>query len=440
MRIIFLIVGDFLVLYLSLFAALVVRYGGNFYERFVSEHFVPFSIIFVIWLIVFYVSGLYDSRRLRNNMDFLKTLWLAIGVNAVMAMLFFYLIPYFVITPKTNLFVFIIIFAALEITWRRSFNKFTAQFQAKTKLAIVGSGQAVEEISAFVKENSQLGYELALWLKNKEDFSPLKEIIDWEKLVIKNKIDLIVIPRYFKNEPEAAKIFYRLLTLGVNVVDLPTFYEIIFQKIPLEEVNEEWFLDEIVEKEKFYDNLKRGIELIVAFVLGVLLLPVEILITFIVKISSPGPAIYKQTRVGRNRKEFTIYKFRTMKMNEAHEWPEENDKRITAVGGFLRKTHLDELPQLLNIIKGDVSFVGPRPDFLDFYDNLEKTIPYYSIRTLVRPGVTGWAQTKYPITASIEQTKERLAYDLYYIKNRSVALDIAIIAKTVKVLLTAQGR
>ena len=129
-----------------------------------------------------------------------------------------------------------------------------------------------------------------------------------------------------------------------------------------------------------------------------------------------------------------------MKVNEKHSWPGEDDKRITAVGKFLRKTHLDELPQLLNIIKGDISFVGPRPDFVDFYKDLEKTIPHYSVRTLVRPGVTGWAQVNYPITASLEQTKERLAYDLYYIKNHSIALDIAIIAKTIKVLLTAQGR
>ena len=312
--------------------------------------------------------------------------------------------------------------------------------QSKTKIALVGSSRAAEEISSFVKENPQIGYEVAVWLKNKKDFSSLKKIGDWEKLANKNGVDLIVIPRYFKNDPETAKIFYKLLTLGIEIMDLPAFYEIIFQKIPLEEVNEEWFLNDIVEREKFYDGFKRGIEFILALFLFILLLPIEMLTALLVKLSSAGPVIYSQIRVGLNRKEFVIYKFRTMKVNEKHGWPGEDDKRITTVGKILRKTHLDELPQLFNIIKGDISFVGPRPDFVNFYKDLEKTIPYYSVRTLARPGVTGWAQVNYPITASLEQTKERLAYDLYYIKNRSVALDIAIIIKTIKVLLTAQGR
>lgn len=432
--------GDILVLYLSLLLTLITRYGENFYEKFSTQHFIPFTIIFVLWLWVFYASGLYDSRRLRNNIDFLKTLWLAMAANAFLAMLFFYLVPYFGITPKTNLFVFFVIFAALEIIWRRSFNKFTISLQSKTKIALVGSSRAAEEISSFVKENPQLGYELTVWLKNKEDSSSLKKIGGWENLTNENGINLVVIPRSFKNEPESAKIFYRLFTLGVEILDLPAFYEIIFQKIPLEEVNEEWFLGDIVEREKFYDGFKRGIEFILAFFIFILLLPIEILIALLVKLSSAGPVIYSQIRVGLNRKEFVIYKFRTMKVNKKHSWPGEDDKRITAVGKILRKTHLDELPQLFNIIKGDISFVGPRPDFIDFYEGLEKTIPYYSVRTLVRPGVTGWAQTNYPITASLEQTKERLSYDLYYIKNRSVALDIAIIIKTIKVLLTAQGR
>ena len=435
-RNIFILAGDVLALYLSLFLALVIRYGSEF-DRFIGQHLMPFSFLFVPWLLVFYMAGLYDQGRLRNNMEFLKTLSLAIAVNAVLAMFFFYLIPYFGITPKTNLLIFLLIFAALEVTWRRSFNKFTASFQSKTKIVLVGSGRAAEEISSFVKENPQLGYKISIRLK---DLSPLKSIADWEKLASDNEIDLIVIPRHIKNEPEASKIFYRLMTFGVRVIDIPAFYEIVFQKIPLDEVSEEWFLDEIIEKEELYRGFKRIIESVLALTIFVMLLPLEIIIAILVKLSSPGQAIYSQVRVGLNRKEFVIYKFRTMKVNEKHSWPGEDDKRITAVGKFLRKTHLDELPQLLNIIKGDISFVGPRPDFVDFYKDLEKTIPHYSVRTLVRPGVTGWAQVNYPITASLEQTKERLAYDLYYIKNHSIALDIAIIAKTIKVLLTAQGR
>ncbi len=438
MKRISLIIGDLLVLYFALFLALIIRYGSEF-GKFAEQHLTPFSIIFIIWLIVFYVAGLYDPKRLRNNIEFLKTLLLAIAVNAILAMLFFYLVPYFGITPKTNLFVFLAIFTILEIIWRRSFNRFTLSLQTKTKIALVGSGKAADEISEFIKENPQLGYKLAIRLKSEISSFPFKTTDDWKKIVEENGVNLIVIPQNLKNEPHAAKIFYGLMALNVEIVDITSFYESIFKKIPLDEVGEEWFLDEIIGKERIYGGVKRIIETVLALVLFIVLLPVEIIVAVLVKLSSTGPAIYKQVRVGLNRKEFVIYKFRTMKVNEKHSWPGEDDKRITLVGKFLRRTHLDELPQLLNIIKGDISFVGPRPDFVDFYKDLERKIPHYSVRTLVRPGVTGWAQTNYPITASLEQTRERLAYDLYYIKNHSAAMDIAIIAKTIKVLFTAQG-
>ena len=435
MRIFFLIIGDFLVLYLGLFLALIARYGADFYDKFLAQHLIPFSIIFILWIGIFYAAGLYDPRRLRNNMDFLKTLWLAMVANAVLAMLFFYLVPYFGITPKTNLFIFLLVFALLEITWRRSFNRATASSLTKTKVALVGSSRATEEISVFVKENPQLGYEVTVWLKNKEDFSSLKKIGGWENMTNKNSIDLVVIPRSFKNEPDVAKIFYRLLMSGVEILDLPAFYEILFQKIPLEEINEEWFLNDIVEREKFYDGFKRGIEFIFAFILGVLLIPVEFLIAVLVKLSSNGQIIYSQTRIGKHGREFTLYKFRTMRQDaetNGPQWAETNDKRVTFIGKLLRHTHLDELPQLVNIINGDLSFVGPRPERPEFIKILRGKIPYYEIRHIVKPGVTGWAQVNYRYGASEEDAAEKLKYDIYYLKNRSIILDMAIILKTLK--------
>ncbi len=433
-RNLFILAGDILALYLSLFLALFIRYSSEF-GRFTDQHLMPFSFIFVPWLLVFYVAGLYDQRRLRNDIDFLKTLSLAITINAVLAMFFFYLIPYFGITPKTNLLIFLAVFAVIEIIWRRSFNRMTVSISDKTKIALVGSSRSAEEISDFIKENPQLGYEVATWLKNKEDFSYLKEISDWENLIKKNGIGLIIIPRYFKNEPEAAKIFYRLLTLGIDIVDIPAFYETIFNKIPLDEINEEWFLDEIVEKEKSYSSIKRGVEFALALALGIVLLPLEILIAVLVKITSAGPVIYKQVRVGENGKEFLLYKFRTMRIDaesNGPKWAEKNDSRATAIGGLLRHTHLDELPQLANIIKGEISFVGPRPERPEFTKVLRGKIPHYEVRHLIKPGVTGWAQVNYRYGASEEDAAEKLKYDIYYLKNRSLILDVAIVLKTLK--------
>lgn len=436
----FIVAGDILALYLSLFLALILRYGSEF-GRFTDQHLMPFTALFVPWLLVFYVAGLYDSTRLRNNIEFLKTLSLAITVNAVLAIFFFYSIPYFGITPKTNLLLFLIVFAVIEVIWRRVFNKITASFQEKTKVALVGSSRSAEEIAGFIKENPQLGYEIAVWLKNKEDFSSLKESIDWENLIAEHGVDLIVIPRYFKNEPDAAKIFYKLLTLGADIADIPAFYETVFHKIPLDEVNEEWFLDEIVGKEKFYDSMKGSAEFALALLLGLVLLPLELLIVTFVKITSSGPAVYKQVRVGENGKEFVLYKFRTMKINaESHgpKWAEKNDPRATAVGNILRHTHLDELPQLVNIIKGEISFVGPRPERPEFMKVLRGKISYYDVRHLIKPGITGWAQINYRYGASEEDAAEKLKYDIYYLKNRSLVLDMAIILKTLKLFFINQ--
>ncbi len=437
---VFIVAGDILALYLSLFLALVLRYGSEF-GKFTDQHLMPFTALFVPWLLVFYIAGLYDSTRLRNNIEFLKTLSLAITVNAVLAIFFFYAIPYFGITPKTNLILFLVIFALIEIIWRRVFNRMTASFQEKTKVALAGSSRSAEEIAGFIKENPQLGYEIAVWLKNKEDFSSLKGSNEWEKLISKYGVDLIVIPRYFKNEPDAAKIFYNLLTLGTDIADIPAFYETIFQKIPLDEVNEEWFLDEIVGKEKFYDGMKSGVEFVLALLLGIVLLPLELLIAILIKTTSSGPTIYKQTRVGENGKEFVLYKFRTMKTNaesQGPKWAEKNDPRVTAIGNILRHTHLDELPQLVNIIRGEISFVGPRPERPEFIKVLREKISYYDVRHLIKPGITGWAQINYRYGASEEDAAEKLKYDIYYLKNRSLILDIAIIIKTLKLFFISQ--
>lgn len=435
MKKLFLILSDIILLYVALLLTLLVRYGAGFYEQLVDHHFTPFTIIFGVWLIIFYIAGLYDFRRLRNNLDFLKTLGLTLFVNALLSVLFFYLIPVFGITPKTNLFIFFLVFGLLETVWRRLFNRLTLSLQPAANVLLIGSNKTSEEISDVLAENPQLGYRIKLWLKEHRELAGVKEIGEWRDLIKKNEIGIIVIPRHFKKESDLAKIFYTLLTLGVEIRDLTSFYETVFRKVPLAEVSEEWFLDELVEKEKFYDDLKRGIEFIGALLLGIILLPLELLTALLVKISSAGPVMYSQTRIGENGKEFILYKFRTMHANaekNGPQWAKAGDKRITGIGKILRYSHLDELPQLINILKGELSFTGPRPERPEFVELLRKKIPYYDTRHLVKPGVTGWAQIEYRYTSSVEDSAEKLKYDIYYIKNRSVFLDVAIILKTLK--------
>jgi exopolysaccharide biosynthesis polyprenyl glycosylphosphotransferase len=427
-----LLIGDLVMLYAALFIALVAHYGTHFYQPLVDAHLKPFSIIFPAWLIIFYIAGLYDFRRLRNNIEFLKTLGWALFVNAILSMLLFYLIPAFGITPKTNLVIFVAIFALLETVWRRSFNAASISSGRKTKVILIGSDEITDEIEEAMQANPQLGYEVTARFNGKP--GP-KTLAEWKRMIETLRVDLIVIPRHLKKESNALKIFCELLASGIEVRDTPAFYETVFRKIPITAIDEEWILDSLTNKEEFHDGFKRAIEFILALLLGILLLPLELLIALAVKLTSRGPAIYRQTRIGKNQTPFTLYKFRTMRKDaeaEGAQWAQTNDARVTPVGKFLRYTHLDELPQLFNIAKGELSFVGPRPERPEFAGMLSEKIPYYDIRHLVKPGFTGWAQIEYRYGASVEDAAEKLKYDLYYLKNRSLLFDAAIFLKTLK--------
>ncbi len=432
-KVFFLFIGDVIALYASLFLALTLRYGNTFYDQFINGHVLPFSLVFILWIIVFYISGLYDLRRLRNNLDFIKTLTLSIFINAILAAVFFYFLPFTGITPKTNLFIFIAVFAVVELFWRRFFNRLASSGEAPNKVLLVGSSKVSEELSHLISTNPQFGYGIVSKLP--ENAADNGQII--HEAVAKHAVNVVIVPRHLKSNQALANELYKLLSRGVEVRELANFYELIMRKVPLAEVDEAWFLEHVANHPKFYDQLKRGGEILFAFLLQIVLLPFEILIMLITKFTSHGQTIYKQVRVGKNGKEFTLYKFRTMKPDaekNGAQWSGAEDTRVTGFGKVLRRTHLDELPQLINIIKGNLSFVGPRPERPEFVTLLKDKVPYFEIRNLVHPGVTGWAQINHNYGAPDADSYEKLQYDIYYIKNRSFILDLAIIIKTVKAL------
>jgi exopolysaccharide biosynthesis polyprenyl glycosylphosphotransferase len=429
-----LFLGDIAALYASLLATLALRYGSGFYEKFIDVHAVPFTIVFILWIVIFYVSGLYDLRQLRNNIDFLKTLALVIFVSATVAVMLFYFIPSFGIAPKTNLFIFLVIFIVIEIAWRRLANTLLASREAPNKVVLVGNGPVVEEIVKTIAENPQFGYAIVKRIHEQNDPKALEGAIE------ESHANVIAVPRHLKKETAFALMLYKLLGKGTLVIDVSDLYERILRKVPLTDIEETWFLENIEGAGRYYDSLKRAGDFLLALIAATILLPIELLVALLVKLSSPGPVIYRQTRIGKNGKTFMLYKFRTMRVAEKNGWLDTDKTRITGIGKILRSTHLDELPQFINLLRGDVSFVGPRPDFIEFYEKLKDVIPYYSIRTIVKPGITGWAQVTFPVTESAEQTKERLCYDIYYLKNRSLIFDILIILKTLRTVVTAAGR
>lgn len=258
-----------------------------------------------------------------------------------------------------------------------------------------------------------------------------------------------VIPRKLKRETALAAVLYDCFSKGILVSDLVNFYEIIMRKVPFDDLEEAWFLENIENVGQFYDPLKRAVELVGALVLGVVLLPIEALIAIVIKITSRGPVFIHQERVGKLGRTFTLYKFRSMVALAPDGQAETNgaqwsagggkDPRITPFGRILRASHLDELPQLMNIVRGETSFVGPRPERPEIVERLKKQIPYYEVRLLVVPGVTGWAQINHRADRDLEDVKQKLQYDIYYLKNRSLVLDGAIILRTLKSLFVNPG-
>ena len=232
---------------------------------------------------------------------------------------------------------------------------------------------------------------------------------------------------------------------GSMVVDIRSFYEHVVQRLPLSQITDEWLL----QTEGFSLNtrgslrrLKRALDVLISLLLLIPAAPIMLITAIVVRLESPGPVIYTQDRVGLFEKEFTVYKFRSMRADAEKNgavWASAQDARVTRFGKFIRKVRIDELPQIWNILKGDMSFIGPRPERMAFVTKLKETIPYYSLRHTVKPGLTGWAQVCYPYGASEDDARRKLEYDLYYIKNMSILLDINIVFKTVGVVLFPKG-
>jgi exopolysaccharide biosynthesis polyprenyl glycosylphosphotransferase len=242
------------------------------------------------------------------------------------------------------------------------------------------------------------------------------------------------------------KTIFLMKTNGIFVHTYADFCELYLSKIAIENIDDEWLIlskgfDNIFQNN--YSRLKRVSDIVLSVVGLILSSPLTLLASIAIKLDSRGPVIFSQTRTGKNGKPFTIYKLRTMRQDaekDGAKWASKNDNRITPVGNFLRKTRIDEIPQMYNVLRGDMSFTGPRPERPEFDEELAKQIPYYMLRYLIKPGLTGWAQVNYGYGASVEDAKMKLKYDLYYIKNYSFYLDMRIVLRTILIVLFRKGR
>jgi exopolysaccharide biosynthesis polyprenyl glycosylphosphotransferase len=425
LRKILLFFGDVFLLYFSLFLTVFLGFLDEFDTVIFLDHLLPFSILYSFWLIIFYISGLYDLNIIRTKINLYQRLSLGLFTGFIAGVIFFYLIPFSDLTPKTNLALNVIIFGILFWAWRKLFY-FLFSAHLLNKVAILGEKLKVQEISQEISRRPYLGYKLTSIIDRDED--------DIESKIQELGIDTLIVAEDLKSNPKVLKSLYRCLSARINFMDFSKAYELICQKIPVNSININWFLENLKEGDKgFYDKLKKMVDLILSVLILIITSPLLPLIALSIKLEDRGPILYKQERVGKDRKPFLLFKFRSMRVDAEKEnaiWAEVDDPRVTKTGRFLRKTHLDELPQMINIIKGDISLVGPRPERPEFVQQLEKQIPHYHLRHLIKPGFSGWAQIKFRYGRSVMDSLEKFQYDLYYLKNRSIVLDLGILLKT----------
>ncbi|OHA87519.1 MAG: hypothetical protein A2644_04210 [Candidatus Zambryskibacteria bacterium RIFCSPHIGHO2_01_FULL_39_63] len=435
-----LFLGDIILLYFSLWSALALREWGIPSQSYWDLHFWPFTIIIGVWILVFFISGLYEKHTLILKSRLPSTVFNAQIANSFIAVLFFYFIPYFGITPKTNLFIYLIISFVAILLWRIYGDRILHPL-VKQKGIIVGSGEEMKDLLEEVNNNPRYGLEFisSVDLNRIAGVDFQNEILS---RVYSEEVQIIAID--LKNEKVEPILphLYNLIFSRVKFIDMYKIYEDLFDRIPLSLVRYNWFLENIsTESRATYDILRRIMDVILSFLIGVFALLIYPLVALLIKFDDGGSIFFEQERVGKNNKIIKVKKFRTMSKRSID--AERSEVEITRVGKWLRKSRIDELPQLWSVFKGDMSMIGPRPEIPALVKHYESEIPYYNVRHLIKPGLSGWAQLYHTdppkVNADSEKTRRKLSYDLYYIKNRSFMLDLKIALKTIKALLSRSG-
>jgi lipopolysaccharide/colanic/teichoic acid biosynthesis glycosyltransferase len=431
-----LFLGDIVLFIFGLWLALIVRYSAFPSAAVFESHFSPFAILFAVWLLVFFVTGLYEKHTTVFKSRLPLVIINAEIINAAIGVIFFYFIPYFGIAPKTILFLDLVITTILIVLWRLYGVRLT-QGRKKDKAILIGSGNEVRELQEEVNGNSRYSF---TFVSSIDPLSLENNVMEEKLLGLIYGSDISIIVIDLKNEKMSPSMlhFYNLIFSGIQFVDMHRMYEEVFDRIPLSLLTYSWFLENIsVSPKPFYDFMKRGMDIILSGIIAIVSLIFYPFVIAAIKFDDGGPVFFYQKRVGKNNGIIQIIKFRSMGIDDA------GKHAVTRIGKILRKSRIDELPQLWNVLKGDISLIGPRPEIPELVNLYQKQIPYYNVRHLIKPGLSGWAQMyhqQHPHhAADIDETKNKLSYDIYYIKNRSLLLDLRIALRTIKVLFSLVG-
>jgi sugar transferase (PEP-CTERM system associated) len=454
LRLLTLVACETLLILAAVAAAAWLRLGEWAWVILIEEHgFWKMALAAGVTQTCLYYADLYDLRNMADRRELFIRMAQALGAASFVLALLYYWFPGLVIGRGVFLIAALMV-VGLVSGWRLVFEWTSRRVRPRERLLLVGTSPAAV---ALARELHDRRHDLGVEIVGFVDPDPMRvgapvlnpgvigTIEDIPSIVRARGVDRVVVSLVDARGKLPMDKLLEMRLDGTSFDHLASVYEEYTGKIAVENLRPSWFIFAGgFSKSHWLSAAKRALDLVCASVGLVLALPIMGLVALAVRLTSPGPAMYHQRRVGRQGQIFTVHKFRTMREDaEAHTGPvwaaKDGDSRVTRIGRWLRRTRLDELPQLWNVIKGDMSFVGPRPERPEFVSGLTREIPYYGQRHVIRPGITGWAQVRYTYGASTEDALEKLQYDLFYIKNLSIALDLFIIVETIKTVILRKG-
>ena len=439
-RTLVLFMGDMLSFILALWLSLFLRAFELPIQGVFVAHLVPFSLLFIAWVAVFFIAGLYENRSIILARRALSaTLLIAQTFNVAIAALFFFFVPLFGIAPKTLLFIYLVVSFLLVLIWRAAL---APRLWHPERAIAVGSGPEIQELAVALNAAHRAPARIAAIIDpSEEDLAG-----ELRAAVARYRVRMVIADW---DNPRVSAVFGDIssyIAAGVRFFDATGLYESMFGRISLHRVDNRWVARHVSRyAHTLYDSLKRIMDVTIALPLWLVSLVLYPFVALAIKAEDGGNVFVLLPRVGKDGKTIYIKKFRSMTGNDAGSYGKSGVSRlsVTKVGTFLRGSRLDEFPQLLGVVRGDLSLIGPRPETPSLVEIYEKEIPYYRLRHLIKPGLSGWAQLyhdNHPHHGTeVEATQEKLSYDLYYLTNRSLMLDATIALKTIKKLLTRSG-
>lgn len=452
-RTVLLLLAEATLVYGAIIAAVYIRVGvdGAPYELIEKYGYWKAGVATIFCLGAFYLFDLYDFVVMQDRRELVLRLVQSLGLAWIALAFTFYAFPALMLGRSIAL-IALPLALGLGVAWRVTIHWFLGHPGIGERILIVGSGEHAIEVAREVLNRPDAGYRIVGFVGTDSELLG-KSLINprvigltehLEVIVKREGIDRIVVAMgQRRGQLPTDRLLQLSLAGNVSIEEGATFYERVTGRVSLNMIRPSWLIFSGRGRQARFTAVSRSVvHWLVALIGFVLCTPIIIVTALLIKLDSRGPVFYKQERVGKNGRTFVLMKFRSMKVDAEKSgpvWASKSDDRTTRVGRIIRKVRIDEIPQFLNILKGEMSFVGPRPERPHFVAQLAEEIPYYEQRHLITPGLTGWAQIKYPYGASIEDARQKLQYDLFYIKNYSLILDAVIMFETIKIIVFGRG-